>query len=76
MIIDFTSGAINQQPTALPMGVWNWSVIAAATVIATGPVDGRIRTVASIRGRIGIEPSIDGTVDVLPSVGGRIEVKP
>lgn len=27
MIIDFVSGAISQQPTALPFGVWNWSII-------------------------------------------------
>lgn len=27
MIIDFVSGAISQQPTALPFGVWNWSIV-------------------------------------------------
>lgn len=35
MIIDFTSGAVAQLPTALPMGVWNWSIVLGADVTAT-----------------------------------------
>jgi hypothetical protein len=33
MIIDFTTGAISQQPTALSMGVWNWSIVEGADVV-------------------------------------------
>jgi hypothetical protein len=34
MIIDWTSGATDQQATAMPFGVWNWSGVAGAAASA------------------------------------------
>ena len=76
MIIDWTSGAIQQLPTGLGQNVWTWTGEAGAPAVETGAVDGSVSVVASVGGRLSVKPSVGGDVSVVASVLGRVEVKP
>lgn len=76
MIIDFASGAISQQPTALSMGVWNWSIVEGEGPVAvagpyqvvqgevynSGPDAGSVYSIGPARGELYVSGPAAGEV--------------
>lgn len=76
MIIDQTSGAVQQSPVMLGRGVWAWSAVEGAAVVVAGDVEGKIRPWPTIGGEIRAAARVAGTAQSSPSIGGEIRVNP